>query len=90
VLSPVSAGISRAMEREADKFSLELTRLNQPMATAFIKLAEDSKVNPEPHPFIEFWRYSHPSLNKRIEFVLDYKPWERTLPERIARPVPRG
>ncbi|HUP43931.1 MAG TPA: M48 family metallopeptidase, partial [Thermoanaerobaculia bacterium] len=46
VLSPVSAGISRAMEREADKFSLELTRLNQPMATAFIKLAEDSKVNP--------------------------------------------
>lgn len=84
LLSPVMSGISRHREHEADIFGLELTRLNEPMATAFIKLAEDTKINPDPHPFIEFWRYSHPSINKRIAFVLRYKPWESKANERVA------
>ena len=84
LLSPVVAGISRYHEHEADKFGLELTRLNEAMATAFIKLAEDTKINPAPHPFMEFWRYSHPSINKRIDFVLHYRPWEVKPRERVA------
>jgi len=77
LLSPVINGFSRRIEHQADVFGLELTHLNEPAATAFIKLAKESKVNPRPHPFIEFWRYSHPSIAKRIEFVLGYKPWEK-------------
>lgn len=77
LLSPVINGYSRRIEHQADVFGLELTHLNEPAATAFIKLAKQSKVNPRPHPFIEFWRYSHPSIAKRIEFVLGYKPWEK-------------
>ena len=75
-LSPVMSGLSRYREHESDKFGLELTRLNEPMATALIKLAEGAKINPRPHPFIEFWRYSHPAIGKRVEFVLRYRPWE--------------
>ncbi|HEX3110569.1 MAG TPA: M48 family metallopeptidase, partial [Thermoanaerobaculia bacterium] len=81
LLSPVSSGISRHMEHQADVFGLELTHLNDPMASAFVKFALDSKVDPTPNAFIEFWRYSHPSLTKRIEFVRNYKPWE-TKPQR--------
>jgi STE24 endopeptidase len=77
LLSPVINGYSRHIEHEADVFGLELTHLNEPMATAFIKLAETSKTNPRPHPFIEFWRYSHPSIANRVDFVLSYRPWER-------------
>ena len=77
LLSPIMSGYSRSMERKADMFSLELTHLNEPMARAFVKLAEDSKRDPDPHPFIEFWRYSHPPINKRIAFALSYRPWER-------------
>lgn len=77
LLAPAINGYSRRIEHEADVFGLELTHLNEPSATAFIKLAEQSKTNPRPHPFIEWWRYSHPSIAKRIEFVLGYKPWER-------------
>ena len=73
LLSPVINGYSRWQEHQSDVFSLELTGLNEAMATAFIKLAEDSKVNPRPHPFIEFWRYSHPALAERVEFALGYK-----------------
>ncbi|HEY2325189.1 MAG TPA: M48 family metallopeptidase [Thermoanaerobaculia bacterium] len=77
LISPISSGISRHMEHQADVFGLELTHLNDPMASAFVKFALDSKVDPTPNAFIEFWRYSHPSLTKRIQFVRNYKPWER-------------
>ena len=84
VLAPLMSSISRYREHEADVFGLELTHLNEPLATAFIKLAEDSKINPYPHPFIEFWRYSHPSIGKRVAFVLGYKPWEKSVPDRAS------
>ena len=74
LLAPVENGISRHIEHDADKFGLELTHLNEPMAASFVAFARDSKVNPNPSPFIEFWRYSHPSLSKRIKFALNYKP----------------
>jgi Zn-dependent protease with chaperone function len=76
LLSPAINGISRHMEHQADVFGLELTHLNDAMASSFVKFAEDSKVDPTPNEFIEFWRYSHPSLTRRIEFVRSYKPWE--------------
>jgi len=74
--SPVSNSFSRHIEHQADIFGLELTHMNEPMASAFVKFAEDSKVDPNPPRFIEWWRYSHPSLGRRIEFVLHYRPWE--------------
>lgn len=78
--APIENGISRHYEHQSDVFGLELTHLNHATATAFVKFAEDSKVNPRPHAFIEFWRYSHPSLARRIDFVLHYKPWEEHRP----------
>jgi Zn-dependent protease with chaperone function len=86
LLTPVDAGISRRIEHQADIFGLELTRLNEPMASAFVKFAEDSKVDPNPPRFIEWWRYSHPSLGRRIEFVLRYRPWEEGKPNKLWKP----
>jgi Zn-dependent protease with chaperone function len=83
LISPVAAAFSRYLEHQADVFSLELTHLNEPMATAFVKLAENSKRDPSPHPFIEFWRYSHPPIAKRIPFALSYKPWEEGKPNEM-------
>jgi STE24 endopeptidase len=83
LLSPVISGYSRTMENQADMFALELTHLNEPMATAFIKFAEDSKRDPRPHPFVKFWRYSHPPISERIPFALSYRPWETGEPNRF-------
>lgn len=74
--APIENAISRHYEHEADVFGLDLTHLNEATASSFVKFAEDSKVNPNPSAFIEFWRYSHPSLQKRIDFVLRYKAGE--------------
>ena len=75
--TPIVAAFSRYGERQADIFALELTHLNEPMATAFRKLAENAKRDPSPHPFIKYWRYTHPPIAERIPFALSYKPWER-------------
>ena len=80
LLTPVGAAYSRYGEHQADRFSLELTHLNAPMATAFRKMAEDSKRDPSPHPFIKYWRYSHPPIAERIPFALSYRPWETASP----------
>jgi len=86
LLTPIGAAYSRSVERQSDMFSLELTHLNEPMATAFVKFAEDSKRDPSPSPFIEYWRYSHPPIAKRIPFALSYKPWERGEPNQVWKP----
>jgi Zn-dependent protease with chaperone function len=72
-ISPITSGFSRHVEHQADVFSLDLTHLNEPMASAFVKFAEDSKEDPRPPRFIEWWMYSHPSLGRRIDFVLGYQ-----------------
>src|SRR5206468_10450865 len=82
ILSPVTSAFSRHIEHQADQFGLELTHLNEAMASSFVKFAEDSKADPRPPRFIEWWRYSHPSLGRRIDFVLAYKPWERKSADR--------
>ena len=84
-LSPVTNGFSRYIEHEADRFGLELTHLNEATASAFVKFAEDSKADPNPPRFIEWWRYSHPAAQRRIDFALTYKPWERGHPARSDR-----
>ncbi|HEX8617788.1 MAG TPA: M48 family metallopeptidase [Thermoanaerobaculia bacterium] len=86
ISSPIASGFSRYVEHEADVFALELTHLNEPIATAFRKMAEDSKVDPSPHPLMEYWLYSHPPIAKRIPFALSYKPWEKGEENRVWKP----
>lgn len=81
--TPIIAGYSRHNEHQSDIFSLEMTHLNEPMAMALKKLAEDSKRDPSPHPFIKFWRYTHPPIAERIPFALSYKPWEKGQPNQV-------
>ncbi|HYM60244.1 MAG TPA: M48 family metallopeptidase [Thermoanaerobaculia bacterium] len=86
ILSPVMSGFSRHLEHQADMFGLELTHGNAAMATAFIKFAEDSKADPRPNELLEWWHHSHPTLGRRIDFVLGYKPWEKGQPNELWKP----
>lgn len=74
LLDPLTNGFSRKIEHDSDKFALDLTRDNASGVAAFIKLANENLSNPSPSAFIEFWQYSHPPLQKRIEFCRSYTP----------------
>lgn len=81
-VSPLSNALSRGIEHEADVFALELTHDNDAGARAFLKLAAMNKSDPEPAPWVKFMLFTHPPLGERIQFALDYRPWEKGEPNR--------
>ena len=81
-VSPLSNALSRGVEHEADVFALELTHDNDAGARAFLKLAAMNKSDPEPAPWVKFMLFTHPPLGERIQFALDYRPWEKGEPNR--------
>lgn len=89
VAQPAVNAYSRAIEREADTFGLEVTRLNDAAARAFIKLAAQNKSNPEPPRVLEWFQYSHPPVVQRVSHALIYRPWESGLPNQKFHPVAR-
>lgn len=75
VMQPINNTVSRAMEHRADQFGMDITGVSgEVAATAFDKLGAYNLSDPNPSPIIEFWFYSHPALQKRMEFVRSYKP----------------
>ncbi|TAM81869.1 MAG: M48 family peptidase [Acidobacteria bacterium] len=83
--SPLVNGISRYYEHQADQFGLEVNYgvvpdPNAAEALAFQILGEQDLADPGPNPFIVFWLYSHPPIDQRIQFALNYKPWEEGKP----------
>ncbi len=71
---PIINGYSRLMEHQADIYGMEISGVAaEPAVRAFEKLSAYNLSDPDPHPFIEFWFYSHPSLNSRIAFVRSFQ-----------------
>ena len=76
VLTPAVLAFNRYLEREADRFALELTRNNRAAATTFVRLQEENLSIPRPGWLYTVWRGSHPSLGERVDFANRYRPWE--------------
>lgn len=73
LLMPIGSGFSRHLERQSDRYAMDITDVSPDVAArTFEKLSAYNLSDPDPHPIIEFWFYSHPSLSKRIEFVKNY------------------
>lgn len=73
ILMPFQNGYSRRLERQADQFALEQTGDVQAFISAMKKLGEQNLSEMEPHPFIEWLLYDHPSIAKRIKMATEYK-----------------
>jgi len=69
VVTPFQNAVSRHFEREADLFSVELTKNPEHFISALEKLEKLNKSDREPHPLVEFFFYSHPPIKKRIDNI---------------------
>lgn len=71
--------LARHIEREADRFGLELTHQNHAAAMIFVRDAQTS-LAPDWGTFFLIFQATHPSIRERIEFANSYKPWEQGAP----------
>ena len=69
LLLPVHNGLSRLMERQADRFALEVTQAPQPFMAAMRKLAEQNLAELQPPRWVEWFFYSHPAIARRIRMA---------------------
>ncbi|MBU0984312.1 MAG: M48 family metallopeptidase [candidate division Zixibacteria bacterium] len=75
VFQPITNSASRYMEVQSDTYGMEHAGITgEEAAIAFDKLAVYNLSDPDPHPLVEFWFYSHPALTKRMAFV---RAWEK-------------
>jgi STE24 endopeptidase len=68
---PVTNGLSRLAEIEADRYSLETVNLPDALASALVKTAEYR--DPRPHVLQEWLFYTHPSVERRVRRAMDWK-----------------
>jgi STE24 endopeptidase len=74
-VTPVFNAFSQHIEREADRFGLELTRENEPAATMFANWLAPGYEVADPGWFEQTFRSNHPSIGERIRLANEYHPW---------------
>ena len=73
VTQPLTSSISRFYERKADKGALNLTNDSKSFISLMAKFCNKQLLIAYPNPFIEWYKYSHPSPGNRIKSA---ETWE--------------
>lgn len=69
ITSPIQSSISRGMEREADRVSVQLTGDIPAAVRLQVNLVVKNSSDVSPPTFIEWFSYSHPSVLNRIHIL---------------------
>jgi len=70
--TPIGNIISRKFEYEADEYAINATNKAEDFINTLEKLTDQNLGDKEPHPFVEWFFYSHPSVAKRKEKILEH------------------
>lgn len=68
-LTPALNWLSRAHEREADSYAVELSGDRGALASSLVKLSRDNLSNLHPHPLYAAFYYSHPPAVERVGYI---------------------
>jgi STE24 endopeptidase len=66
IIMPLSNGISRTIEYQADEYALQATKMIEAFKSAMTRLANQNLSEIEPSPMVEFFFYDHPAIGKRL------------------------
>ena len=83
VIGPATLALSRYHEHEADRFALDLTHDNHAGASAFVALQRQNLAVPRPGTLYKIFRASHPPIGERVDFINQYRPWQRGQPRLV-------
>jgi STE24 endopeptidase len=68
-LAPAQNALSRAFERQCDRYALDRTRLAPAYRSAFAKLARINKEDPDPNPVVVWFFDDHPPIRERLSLA---------------------
>lgn len=66
ILNPLSNLLSRKFEYEADEYAVKSTNKIETFISTLEKLTDQNLGDREPHPLVEWFFYSHPSIKNRV------------------------
>ncbi len=69
IQSPIGNLLSRKYEYEADRYAIESTHKPASFINTLNKLTDQNLGDRDPHPFVEWFFYSHPSIKNRINAI---------------------
>jgi STE24 endopeptidase len=69
IQTPIGNLLSRKYEFEADRYAVETTQKPESFINTLNKLTDQNLGDREPHPFVEWFFYSHPSIKNRINSI---------------------
>ena len=72
IQTPIGNMLSRKFEYEADQYAVEATNKPLSFIQTLNKLTEQNLGDKEPHPFVEWFFYSHPSIKKRVAAIENF------------------
>ena len=70
--TPLTNILSRKFEYEADEYAVSVTHKPSAFIATLNKLTDQNLADKNPHPFVEWFFYSHPSITKRVEAIKKY------------------
>jgi len=73
LMVPVAHAMSRAFERNADRFALDLTRNPAAFVSAMRRLAAQNLAEEHPSRIVQWLFYSHPPIQERIAAAQAFK-----------------
>jgi STE24 endopeptidase len=72
IQTPLSNLLSRKHEYEADEYAIIATGKPDEFISTLKKLIDQNLGDKNPHPFVEWFFYSHPSIKKRIGALIKF------------------
>ena len=72
VQTPLTNILSRRFEYEADEYAISSTKKTLAFISTLEKLTKQNLGDIAPHPLIEWFFYSHPSIGRRIDAIKRY------------------
>lgn len=78
VTGPVTAAISRAIERRTDRYAVDLTGDREAYASAMVRLGKLALADPWPPRLAVWLGASHPPLGERVDRAMGGHPPEKT------------
>ncbi len=69
IQTPLGNILSRKFEYEADEYAIQTTEKPLSFISTLDKLTEQNLGDKNPHPFVEWFFYSHPSIKNRVNAI---------------------